>query len=43
MSSDCSFTDYASSWVERANRGGLFVVNNMFYKFIRKIELEGYY
>ena len=40
MSTDCSFNDSTSSWVERVNRGGLFLVNNDFYIFIRNTEFE---
>ena len=40
MSGDCSFTDYTGSWVERVNRGGLFLVSNDFYIFIRNIEFK---
>ena len=40
MSSDCSCSNSTSSWVERVNRGGLFLVNNDFYTFIRNIEFE---
>ena len=40
MSSDCSCSNSTGSWVERVNRGGLFLVNNDFYTFIRNIEFE---
>ena len=40
MSSNCSFNDYTSSWVERVNRGGSLLVKNDFYIFIRNTESE---
>ena len=40
MSSDCSCSNSTGSWVECVNRGGLFLVNNDFYTFIRNIEFE---
>lgn len=40
MRIDCFFTDSVSSWVERVNRWGLFLVNNNFYTFILIIEFD---
>ena len=33
-----SFLDYTNSWCDKINRGGLFLVNDEFYIFIRRIE-----
>ena len=33
-----SFLDYTRKWTEEKNRGGLFVVNDDFYIFIRRLE-----
>ena len=38
--SETTFLDYTNKWVERVNRGGLYVVNDEFYIFIRKVENE---
>ena len=36
-----SFLDYTRDWVEKVNRGGLFLVNDEFYIFIRRVENVG--
>lgn len=38
---EMSFLDYTRSWVERRNQGGLFLVNDDFYIFIRRVENVG--
>ena len=33
-----TFLEYTNSWIDRINRGGLFVVNDEFFVFVRNIE-----
>ena len=38
LESSYSFLEYTKKWVSEVNRGGLFLVNNDFYIFIRRLE-----
>ena len=38
LTNTTSFLEFSKSWTERINRGGLFLVNEKFFIFIRRIE-----
>ncbi|XP_033118367.1 uncharacterized protein LOC117117978 [Anneissia japonica] len=37
---ECSFYKYTNSWIQRQNRGGLFIVNDKIFFLFREIEVE---